>query len=383
MPYNHPNKVVLRKGRSRSLRKIFNLWPLVAWVGAIFLAIWAYKQGVVFRRMNGAVDVYQENVSPIEDGNLEKLGDGIFRGAPVKEGQIVAYMRSTQLDEQILMVKHEIETSRVERLRDYASDILKIESELREIEGDLASAQAEAEATQKEIDGMVDRMKKMGLTSEAQQMAITGPMVSDFNIKIAKYSALVKVRTIDKGKVENDRDRLIQERDALANEKDLGKVAERDQATELAQLMQKERFLILRATRDGVIDRILKEPGEYVKAGDGVLKIVGGPSQIIGFLSQDQIDAIKKDKEVWITPTSDRTKIYNSKVLFLAPRMNTLPDSTGPSANSRLFGRDVICEYPKESGLLPGQTVIIWIEPPGDIPILNRLIRNDDIGGGK
>ena len=63
--------------------------------------------------------------------------------------------------------------------------------------------------------------------------------------------------------------------------------------------------------------------------------------------------------------------------------MNSLPDSTGPTANSRLFGRDVLCEYPASSHLLPGQTVIIWIEPPGEIPLLNRWMSNKDAEAGK
>lgn len=383
MPSDHPNALVRRKGRPNTWRRIINLWPLLVWMGAIAVAFWAYSQGVVFRRMNGAVDPYQENVSPLEEGYFSKLADGIVRGSQVEANQIVAYMSDTVLEEKISILTQEIDTRRTERIRNYNDDILKIESELRDIEGDLAAAQAETDATQREIDSMVERMKALNLNTEAQRLALTGPIVSEFNIKIAKYNAVVGVRVKDKTQVENDRDRLVQERDMLAKETDPAKFAERNQAAQLAQLIKRKARLTLHAARAGTIDRILKEPGEFVKQGEGVLKIVGSPTQIIGFLAQDQINQISQGQKVWITPTSDRKKIFDSKVLYLAPRMNSLPDSTGPSANSRLFGRDVLCEYPPNSQLLPGQTVIIWIEPPGEVPLLNRWMSNRDSEAGK
>lgn len=383
MPSDHPNALVRRKGRPNTWRRIINLWPLLVWMGAIAVAFWAYSQGVVFRRMNGAVDPYQENVSPLEEGYFSKLADGIVRGAHVEADQIVAYMSDTVLEEKISILTQEIDTRRSERIRNYNDDILKVESELREIEGDLAAAQAETDATQREINSMVERMKTLNLNTEAQRLALTGPLVSEFNIKIAKYNAVVSVRVKDKTQVENDRDRLVQERDILAKESDPAKYAERNQAAQLAQLNQRKARLTLHASRAGTIDRILKEPGEFVKQGEGVLKIVGSPTQIIGFLAQDQINQISQGQKVWITPTSDRKRIFDSKVLYLAPRMNSLPDSTGPSANSRLFGRDVLCEYPPNSQLLPGQTVIIWIEPPGEVPLLNQWLSNRDSDAGK
>jgi multidrug efflux pump subunit AcrA (membrane-fusion protein) len=141
--------------------------------------------------------------------------------------------------------------------------------------------------------------------------------------------------------------------------------------------------LQLRATRAGVVDRIMKEPGEYVKAGEGILKIVGEPRQIIGFLPQDQLHSIKEGQRVWITPTRERGRIEETTINFLAPRMNTVPDSTSPVPNKRLFGQDVICDLPKEMKLLPGQTVIIHLDDPRNVPILTdffrKIFHNDDL----
>ena len=119
MPSDHPNALVRRKGRPNTWRRIVNLWPLLVWIGAIAVAFWAYSQGVVFRRMNGAVDPYQENVSPLEEGYFSKLADGIVRGSHVEANQVVAYMSDTVLEEKISILTQEIDTRRTERIRNY------------------------------------------------------------------------------------------------------------------------------------------------------------------------------------------------------------------------------------------------------------------------
>ncbi len=384
MSYNHPNQLTKPKGKNFALRRVTNFWPLLVWIGAICVAVWTYNQGVVFRRLNGAVDVYQENVSPKEDGNFDRLAEKIYRGAHVAQDQIVAYMRHDELDEKINILKHEIDTRRTERLRHYDEDLLKIDSDLREIDGDLVTSQAEQEACKFEIDTITKRVNTFAPNAAmGDKEAMISQFAAEFRIKLAKSKALAEVRKIDKDKVQNERDRMKQERDALAAETDVRNYAERNQAAQLAQLELRTQRLTIRAARGGIVDLILKEPGEYVKQGEGILKIVGAPTQIVGFLAQDQLKNITEGRKVYITSTKDRNLVYESKVNFLAPRMNSVRDVSAGAAASRLFGRDVICEYPAGSNLLPGQTVIIWLDHPGDVPWLNKLLSNEDAGSGK
>ena len=104
-----------------------------------------------------------------------------------------------------------------------------------------------------------------------------------------------------------------------------------------------------------------------MKVGEGVLKIVGDPEQIICFLPQDQANQLQKGTKVWVTSTSEIGKDYESVVEEVSPRINNLTDATSPLPNQRVHGRDVIVKYPqgamdgKRFLLLPGQTVIIQI----------------------
>ena len=132
------------------------------------------------------------------------------------------------------------------------------------------------------------------------------------------------------------------------------------------------------------MDRLGKEVGEFVKPGEGVLKIVGDPEQIICFLPQDQSDDLEKGQTVWITNTAKKDQIFKSVVIGISPRINNVPDTSSPLPNRRVHGRDVVVQYPAEAKadgkflLLPGQTVIIHTKEPGRANWFDELFHNDD-----
>jgi multidrug resistance efflux pump len=402
MPFHQPNKLKPLKGRSFHWKRVWHYWPLVVWLGVLYCAIWAYGQGVVFRRMNGAVDVYQENVSPHKDGNLDRIAEGIERGKPVKEGEIVAYMSTRELEDEMMVVKSEIDIERQDRLRDYDQDLLKIQSDLLKIDIDAGGAAEELKADQQYVSDLeqqqADMRKQLNIPDKDTQglPKFRDPRIAEYGAKIAKLTGQIRVWKAERDKVQAKYDEILNLRknlEALSIEKeaDILKMASQSQASRYQEIKQEKERMTLRATRSGTVDRILKEPGEYVKAGEGVLKIVGYPTQIVGFLPEDQLSQISIGKQVWITSTLNRARAYKSKVLYLAPRMNSLADSTSPLPNKRVHGRDVICEYPPECvkagdppiyDLLSGQTIIIHLEKPGSIPLLNRIFHNDDMGLG-
>ena len=402
MPYHQPNKLEPLKGNRFHFRRILHYWPLLIWIGMIMTAIWGYQQGVVFRRMNGAVDPYQENVAPSESGNFKQLGKGIERGVRVKEGQPVAYMDTSAVDDEIRAVLSEIEIQRQSRLRDFDNDLRKLSTELRKITADQKGSDAEADALQKAADDVmasekarIEALRKNPGFANALLPA-NNEIASKYLADVSKLRAKSAVYAIQLADAQKEHDDLVKER--LALEKlnldkvdDILLIAGHSQAVDYQELQAKKGRMVLTANTSGIVDRIMKEPGEYVKAGEGILKIVGDPTQIIGFLPEDQLNQIHVGKKVWITPSHDRTHAYESKILFLAPRMNSLRDSTSPLPNKLLHGRDIICEYPAEAMipgstpggeptylLLPGQTVTIHIEKPGTIPLINQIFRNDD-----
>ena len=116
----HPNRtsaVKTKPGLTR--RRLLESWPLLVWVGIGLIAVWGYSRGRVFSRMNGAVDVYQENISPSEEGRVMKIL--VQRGAFVEPGTIIARMDSSLYERELVGILRGVaahryeEVSRIER----------------------------------------------------------------------------------------------------------------------------------------------------------------------------------------------------------------------------------------------------------------------------
>jgi multidrug resistance efflux pump len=287
----------------------------------------------------------------------------------------------------------------VKDIREYDQEILKLESELRKI--DVESA--EDEATIKGLENFLkDYDARVKGSSDPVFRRLADESAEEKRLDVAKSRARVAANTVNRGQVEDSVNRAKGVREQLQKEADtVAKVSiETEEMLKTGALRadEQQRFIELRTmislcelrtTKGGVVDRVGKEKGEYVKAGDGVLKVVGEPEHIVCFLPQDQSDDLTEGQKVWVVSTSDRRKIFESTVEGISPRINNLPDSSSPIPNRRIHGRDVMIHYPPAAlptaespgyKLLSGQTVVIHTTKPGEVPLLDRIFPNDDNG---
>ncbi len=404
MPNHHPNNAIIpAKPKISKLKTLWSFWPLVAWLGVIWFCYYAHRQGVRFRRMNAAVDVYQENVSPMRDGFLDRLHTGVKRGAFVKKNDPVAYLKSDDLNQEKALLETEIAREREDKILDLTRDMQDLDMDLQKLKTDESAAAAvavEGELSAKAFEEAqrntaLKTASAMGLSQEKAKSYLDSlppdPEASKARMDARKDAAKSRSLLESIKRLEAIMDGLAKQKNELSTidlskPENLLKVATSGQLSQLKVLEEKMAKLVLKANCDGYVDLINKENGEFVKQGEGILKIVAKPSQIVAFLPQDQLGAISVGDKVWLTATNDRkTIIEGCSIQYLAPRMNTVADSTSPIPNKRLFGRDVIIDYPSESGLLPGQTVIVHLEDPRDVPFLssfiNGLFSNDDLDG--
>ena len=394
----HPNRTKMVRTKPKlTTRRIIEAWPLLVWAAILFAGWKAYSSGVVFARMNGAVDVYQENITPSEDGRLLEIK--VERGQKVEPGTVLAVMDPSPYKMELEGLKREVLADRVKDIREYDQEILKLESELRKI--DVESA--EDEATIKGLENFLkDYDARVKGSSDPVFRRLADESAEEKRLDVAKSRARVAANTVNRGQVEDSVNRAKGVREQLQKEADtVAKVSiETDEMLKTGALREDEqqRFIELRTmislcelrtTKGGIVDRVGKEKGEYVKAGDGVLKVVGEPEHIICFLPQDQSDDLTEGQKVWVVSTSDKRKIFESTVEGISPRINNLPDSSSPIPNRRIHGRDVIIHYPPAAlptaespgyKLLSGQTVVIHTTKPGEVPLLDRIFPNDDNG---
>lgn len=400
----HPNRtsaVKTKPGLTR--RRLLESWPLLVWVGIGLIAVWGYSRGRVFSRMNGAVDVYQENISPIEEGRVMKIL--VQRGAFVEPGTIIARMDSSLYERELVGILRGVAAHRYEEVSRIERQQLDLEAELRKLEVTDAGDKGRLRA----LTTTLDRLQKANVTPNANVTKVLGPgaLAATANEQIDKMSAdIAELQGTQAAaaqsmgeisdnltKITNQITKLKANAVATANA-DATNLSDEiragllpDEQKQVNELLSLIEFCSLRNTRGGVVDRVEKEEGEFVRQGEAVMRVVADPDQIVAFLPQDQIGKLNVGDTVWITPALDRNHIFETTVTAISPRMNNLADATSPLPNRRLYGRDVVCAYPKSAlpavkgqpGLLvPGQTVTVHVQRPGDIPLMNRIFHNDD-----
>ncbi len=393
----HPNRTKQVRTRPKlTTRRILECWPLLVWIGIAAIAVYLYRGGVVFVRMNGAVDVYQENITPINEGRLMEIK--VIRGKKYPPGTVLAVMDSSKYRLDLESLKRGIIADRLQDIRDFDSDLIKLESELRKIQ----TEDAEDSAVIKALEALVDASEKPrpGISPELQRALDNDPDKLRSKMELAKAKGRNALNAQQNGSVSEQIKRIKTLRDTLQNEADLITKADvgsdavtkanalrDDELQKFIELKTKVEQCQLITPHGGTVDRIGKEVGEFVRPGDGVLKIVGDPEQVVCFLPQDQANDLKIGRKVWIANTSDKAMIFESEVTGISPRINNLADATSPLPNRRVHGRDILVKYPDDakpsaSGdpfkLLPGQTVIIHLEKPGQVPWIDRLFHNDD-----
>lgn len=400
----HPNRqspVKTKLGLTR--RRILESWPILIWIGVGLLASWGYSRGRVFSRMNGAVDVYQENISPVEEGRIAKIL--VKRGDFAKAGAVIAKMDSTHLERELVGILRGVAANRYEEISRLERQQLDLEAELRKLEITAAGDKARLS----ELISTRDRLQKPAAAAAANQSRLISPetrallagsSLDEMNADIAELEGTQAAAAQSIGEVKNSLNKVLGQiakldssakataaADATNLTPEILKGLLPDEQREVNELLSQIELCSLRTTRGGIVDRLEKEDGEFVAQGEAVMRVVAEPDQIVAFLPQDQIGNLNIGDTVWITPALDRNHIFESKISAISPRINTHADATSPLPNRRIYGRDVVCTFPKaalpatpgDPGLLvPGQTVTVHVKRPGDIPLMNRIFHNDD-----
>lgn len=397
----HPNRtsaVKTKLGLTR--RRLLESWPVLVWLGVACLASWGYTRGRIFSRMNGAIDVYQENISSSEDGRVMKIH--VKRGDEVKPGTIVATMDTSLYERELNGILRGAAANRYEDIARLERQLLDLQAELRKLE----ISDAGDKARVSELLANRDRLRKasglsstpnaaatkLGLGPLGALAATAGEKIDDLSADIAELQSTQTAIAQSIGEVRNSINILADQITKLranaeatikADFKNLTPAIlaglRDDEQKNVNELISEIERCSLRTTR-GSIDRLEKEEGEYAAKGESVLRVVAEPDQIIAFLPQDQIGKLQIGDTVYITPAMDRALVFPTKVTAISPRMNNLADATSPLPNRRIYGRDVVCAYPPEAKgiMVPGETVTVHLQKPGSIPLMNRIFHNDD-----
>ncbi len=397
----HPSRppIVKTRGRLR-MRKLVEGWPLLVWLGVGGIAVGMHTKGTSFVRMNGAVDVNHQYVTPVEDGKVVRIL--VEQGQRVEPGTVVAEMDSGALRHQLNALLLGVSATRREEVLRLDRIRIDLEAELRE------SAVAVAEG-----NGRLGPLQRF-LTKSQQPAA--KPVTTGTPGSIAAAFGRPTLFAADALALESEIGEItsrveVVQKNIMAIEKELKHVAasiekitedsataqragkEETSAELLAALSETERAELLeiknliaacqlRAGKGGTIDRVDRNEGEFVRAGESILQVVAETGRIVGFLPQAQLGKLQEGDKVWVSPAHDRTVVYATSVKNISTRVSSVLDGASPLPNQRIYGRNITVLLPQSTDgtplrLVPGQSVTIHTAPPGEIPLINRIFKTD------
>lgn len=363
----HPNRV--RPHRPRlTARRLLNFWPLLVWIAVLGMAYWAYSKGVKFTRMNGLVDPIQEAVAADEDSRILEIL--VNTGSVVKKGDPVVKLDTGIIDAQIKKLEAAIKSDLQDRLLSHELDLARLKSERREILRDKASDEGELSAVQ----GQLDRLNSV-IKQQPNMLAPLSEALGEANKDVSRLTATTQLYPDQVKELQDDIDRLEKEveklRQAMNDPESLA--AANGDLSELQELrVLRDRGTLL-SGHDGIVDRVERDNGEFVLKGETILRIVAYPETIRVLLPNDQLDQIKVNDTVWVSSITDRYRYFKTEIINMSPRVTNAPNTASPLPNQVVHGKEIIARFPKDSGFIPGQPVILHTEEPGSVPLITRI----------
>jgi HlyD family secretion protein len=334
-------------------------WPFLVWVGAIVLLVYLLDAGGRFQSLQGVVDVDRRELSPLETARLRSLG--VKSGERVYAGTVVAEMDMSLYDAQMQIDRLQVD-------RQFSRSIQGLESELRDVKLRRATEAAELSALNEELTrmqdlirrGMVDSTAAIRLRSRQsalkESVRIYPEIVAELESELTKSRVMKDSIGSWLGETSPD----IPEGLPVEAASELSLHRER-----LGMLRLRQETYTLRALRDGIVSRIIKEPGEVVQAGEAIMTIVyDGTSSVTGFLPEFRARELTVGDTAYLMRAARFSRAVPAVVTHLGPEILALPGRVSPIPGRTLRGRRVVLEPRVEHSFLPGETVSIHIDKP-------------------
>tara|TARA_B110000037_G_C17023497_1_gene466327 strand:+ start:65 stop:1114 length:1050 start_codon:yes stop_codon:yes gene_type:complete len=329
--------------RSSILKSSFRRrWPFLIWAGMIALSVWLYQHGGDYMRINGMVEIVEETVSPLQTGRVTKIH--VFAGEPVVSGQIVAEMDTTLIDQEMAALSEEIEKTRAEDERQLASAEQRLSAELREIELDWATDKAEARIYSTEIERL-ETLVERGLVTAAEVLREKSRYEA-LKERIKLYPSQIKEINIERNQFSNLRSRIFSEPSTSS-------------LSTFKLLLQEKENLTLRANQAGIVSQIKSRPGDVIRAGDTVVRIVTErQTKILAFMNESDTRSADVGDIVQAHPAIGGER-FDVKVTAVSPNILALPDRASPIPNHVVRGRRIELIPLEPVTLSPGASIII------------------------
>ena len=369
------------------LRRLMRAGFLLAVFAMIPYVLWFQTRERSAARFSGLVEAESETVGPVENARI--LSVEVQPGQAVKPGDVLVRLDPT--DRALDMAMNEA------RLKDYEQGLLRYEqgaaryrqtlqeSERRSRQAvqeasvaletermNQARDEAELAALQAEIARLSPLVERR-LVSEIELTSLR-PKAQALEQTVARYAPLIEALRQRLELAQADLKDVQALQAAAAHEGSPADpiAASMRQAAETCRQAAAQNPTVLRASRAGVVSRVLRQAGDVVTAGEPVVRVASASSlYITGLLTQPQLAGLALGDRLRVTRVAGAGQpTLTAEVELIDPEVMDLLDPFNPAPRFPVRGRRVRLRVLDEAHtLVPGEAVALeplhretWLE---------------------
>jgi multidrug resistance efflux pump len=370
-----------------AVKRLMRICFLLVVMGLIPFFLWFQTQDPEAYRFNGMVESEAETVGPVDTVRI--LSIDVHPGQSVKAGDVL--VRLDPADRALDLAMNEA------RLKNYEQDLLRYEQDIARHRQNLqdserrcrqAVREAEIALETERMNRVRDAAELAGLQAEIKRLQplVDRRLVSETELSrlrpaaealattVAEYATLMTALEKQHARAVEDLNEvkaLLAETAVKGTDSD-PILATMRQAVETCRKAAANDPSVLRASRSGVVSRILRQPGDVVAGGEPVVRVAASSAlYITGMLTQRQLQNLKVGDTLAVTRAmAGQRASLKAQVEMIEPEVMDLLDPFNPVPRFPLRGRRVRMRVLNENnGLVPGETVTLesgrretWLE---------------------
>lgn len=355
--------------------------PLVVFSLAALGSVWLWQRQRALTPYVGQIVSTSDLIQSAYDGRLVAVDATVVVNAPVSAGQILARFDGAELTAELEILTAEVKQRRAElEVRQQEGSIERLETEqsrkeeLRGFRNDrdgseLERIEAKAGLEVERLELRLREERYVRLQALHERGLATDAELEDVILRRDRSQAAIRgaIATIEQLDLQCDAvaARLAQyEASAAEPESTADQVAATFAAqvsilrARMAALAVRRERLEVRAPRAGIITEVLASPGQWVRAGDALVRIqVSATRDVVGYLVGARSDLWRLGVAVEVRRRSNPKQLLSGRIAEVGPAYGEVPLPQRPAPNIGAWGLPVRIALPAEHPLQPGELV--------------------------
>jgi HlyD family secretion protein len=314
-------------------------WPILVWLGAVWLAWTLYQAGPPSTDFLGVYSVVEERAGPVDTARLVEVPVEV--GQWVEPGTVLARFDTSSLDAELVVERLRLERQFTQLVQDADTALRAARLEQARDEAELAALNAEFERlTALRERNLVDEQELARVRVPREALARALEMYPDYLAGLdAQYQEALRLR------------------------ENAGAWLDAEAAPAGGSMPEIRSAYTLRAQSAGRVGSIYYHAGSVVPAGEPVVTVIrDGPPTVLGFMMESELVDLQPGQTVYVTDIRGRAAPVEGTVTSLSPHIGPMPVLSPRSTTDILRGRQVtIALGGQELSLTPGSAVRISV----------------------